>query len=79
MGLGTGGAGAWRLAALGHPPRVCSSVKRHLRCPRPVALSNAALDMLASVANGQAKARSGMELIRSSAGDSAIAQRRVEA
>jgi segregation and condensation protein B len=53
-------------------PEVCSSVERHLNHPRPVALSNAALEVLAIVAYRQPIARSGIELIRGSASDSAI-------
>src|SRR6266576_4404538 len=54
-------------------PEVCSSVERHLNQPRPVALSNAALEVLAIVAYRQPIARSGIEHIRGSASDSAIA------
>ncbi|MBV9174377.1 MAG: SMC-Scp complex subunit ScpB [Chloroflexi bacterium] len=54
-------------------PEVCSSVERHLNSPRPVALSNAALEVLAIVAYRQPIARSGIEHIRGSASDSAIA------
>jgi segregation and condensation protein B len=52
---------------------VSSSVERHLNQPRPVALSNAALEVLAIVAYRQPVARSGVEHIRGSASDSAIA------
>lgn len=52
---------------------VCSSVERHLNQPRPVALSTAALEVLAVVAYRQPIARSGIEHIRGSASDSAIA------
>jgi segregation and condensation protein B len=54
-------------------PEVCSSVEGHLNQPRPVALSNAALEVLAIVAYRQHLARSGIEHIRGSASDSAIA------
>jgi segregation and condensation protein B len=54
-------------------PEVTSSVERHLNSPRPVALSNAALEVLAVVAYRQPIARSGIEHIRGSASDSAIA------
>ena len=54
-------------------PEVCASVERHLNNPRPVALSNAALEVLAIVAYRQPIARSGIEHIRGSASDSAIA------
>src|SRR5205823_11424127 len=54
-------------------PEVCASVERHLNSPRPVALSNAALEVLAIVAYRQPIARSGIEHIRGSASDSAIA------
>lgn len=54
-------------------PEVCASVERQLNQPRPVALSNAALEVLAIVAYRQPIARSGIELIRGSASDSAIA------
>jgi chromosome segregation and condensation protein ScpB len=54
-------------------PEVCSSVERHLNQPRPVALSNAALEVLAIVAYRQPITRSGIEHIRGSASDSAIA------
>ncbi len=53
-------------------PEVSSSVERHLNDPRPVALSNAALEVLAVVAYRQ-PIRSGIEHIRGSASDSAIA------
>jgi segregation and condensation protein B len=52
---------------------VSSSVERHLSHPRPVPLSNAALEGLAIVAYRQPIARSGIEHIRGSASDSAIA------
>ncbi|MBV9169493.1 MAG: SMC-Scp complex subunit ScpB, partial [Chloroflexi bacterium] len=54
-------------------PEVCSSVERHLNTPRPVPLSSAALEVLAVVAYRQPIARSGVEHIRGSASDSAIA------
>ena len=54
-------------------PEVSSSVERHLNQPRPVALSRAALEVLAIVAYRQPIARSGIEHIRGSASDSAIA------
>ena len=54
-------------------PEVSSSVERHLNQPRPVPLSNAALEVLAIVAYRQPIARSGIEHIRGSASDSAIA------
>src|SRR5262249_55756996 len=54
-------------------PEVCSSVPRHLNVERPVALSKAALEVLAIVAYRQPIARSGIELVRGSASDSAIA------
>jgi segregation and condensation protein B len=54
-------------------PEACSSVERHLNHPRPVALSSAALQVLAIVAYRQPIARSGIEHIRGSASDSAIA------
>jgi segregation and condensation protein B len=54
-------------------PEVCSSVERHLNHPRPVALSGAAFEVLAIVAYRQPIARSGIELIRGSTSDSAIA------
>ena len=54
-------------------PEVSASVERHLNHPRPVPLSNAALEVLAIVAYRQPIARSGIELIRGSASDSAIA------
>jgi segregation and condensation protein B len=53
-------------------PEVSSSVERHLNHPRPVPLSNAALEVLAIVAYRQPIARSGIEHIRGSASDSAI-------
>jgi chromosome segregation and condensation protein ScpB len=40
-------------------PEVCSSVERHLNHPRPVALSNAALEVLPIIARRQSIARSG--------------------
>jgi segregation and condensation protein B len=49
------------------------SVERHLNSEKPVALSKAALEALAVVAYRQPIARSGIELIRGSASDSAIA------
>jgi segregation and condensation protein B len=54
-------------------PEVTASVERHLNHPRPVALSSAALEVLAIVACRQPIARSGIEHIRGSASDSAIA------
>jgi segregation and condensation protein B len=54
-------------------PEACSSVERHLSHPRPVPLSKAALECLAIVAYRQPIARSGIEHIRGSASDSAIA------
>jgi chromosome segregation and condensation protein ScpB len=48
-------------------------IERHLNVERPVALSKAALEALAIVAYRQPIARSGIELIRGSASDSAIA------
>src|SRR5260370_30161179 len=54
-------------------PEVTASVERHLSAERPVALSTAALEVLAIVAYRQPIARSGIELIRGSARDSALA------
>jgi segregation and condensation protein B len=54
-------------------PEVTASVERHLNMERPVALSKAALEVLAIVAYHQPIARSGIEHIRGSASDSAIA------
>ena len=54
-------------------PEVTASVERHLNVERPVALSKAALEVLAIIAYRQPIARSGIELIRGSASDSAIA------
>jgi segregation and condensation protein B len=54
-------------------PEVTRSVERHLNSPRPVSLSGAALEVLAIVAYRQPIARSGIEHIRGSASDSAIA------
>jgi len=51
---------------------VASSIERHLGNPRPVALSRAALEVLAIVAYRQPMARVGIELIRGSASDSAL-------
>ena len=48
------------------------SVERHLNSEKPVALSKAALEALAVVAYRQPIARSGIELIRGSASDSAL-------
>ena len=48
-------------------------MERHLNHPRPVALSSAALEVLAVVAYRGPIARSGIEHIRGSASDSAIA------
>jgi len=53
-------------------PEVTASVERHLNVERPVALSKAALEVLAIVAYRQPIARSVVELIRGSASDSAI-------
>ena len=53
-------------------PEVSSSVERHLNVPKTVALSKAALEVLAIVAYRQPIARSGVELIRGSASDSAL-------
>jgi segregation and condensation protein B len=54
-------------------PEVTTSVARHLEEKGPVAVSKAALEVLAIVAYRQPIARSGVELIRGSASDSAIA------
>jgi segregation and condensation protein B len=54
-------------------PEVTRSVERHLNSEKTVALSRAALEVLAIVAYRQPIARSGIELIRGSASDSAIA------
>jgi segregation and condensation protein B len=54
-------------------PEVSRSVERHLNSEKAVALSKAALEALAIVAYRQPIARSGIELIRGSASDSAIA------
>jgi segregation and condensation protein B len=53
-------------------PEVSKSVERHINKPREVALSKAALEVLAIVAYRQPIARSGIELIRGSASDSAL-------
>jgi segregation and condensation protein B len=53
-------------------PEVSASIERHLGKPRPVALSRAALEVLAIVAYRQPIARAGIELIRGSASDSAL-------
>jgi len=53
-------------------PEVAASIERHLGNPRPVALSKAALEVLARVAYRQPVARAGVELIRGSASDSAL-------
>jgi segregation and condensation protein B len=53
-------------------PEVSSSVARLVHKPREVALSKAALEVLAIVAYRQPIARSGIELIRGSASDSAL-------
>ena len=53
-------------------PEVAPSIERHLGHPRPVALSRAALEVLAIVAHRQPIARAGIELIRGSASDSAL-------
>jgi segregation and condensation protein B len=53
-------------------PEVTSSVERHLEKKGPVALSKAALEVLAIVAYRQPIARSGIELIRGTASDSAL-------
>ena len=53
-------------------PEVAASVERHLNHPREVALSRAALEVLAIVAYRQPIARAGIELIRGSASDSAL-------
>jgi segregation and condensation protein B len=53
-------------------PEVASSIERHLGNPRPVALSRAALEVLAIIAYRQPIARAGVELIRGSASDSAL-------
>ena len=54
-------------------PEVTRSVDRHLEEKGPVALSRAALEVLAIVAYRQPIARSGIEFIRGSASDCAIA------
>jgi len=48
-------------------PDVATSIERHLGNPRPVALSRAALEVLAIIAYKQPVARAGIELIRGSA------------
>ena len=53
-------------------PEVSPSVERYVNKPREVALSKAALEVLAIVAYRQPVARSGIELIRGSASDSAL-------
>ena len=53
-------------------PEVSRSVERHLNKPREVALSKAALEVLAIIAYRQPIARAGIELIRGSASDSAL-------
>ena len=53
-------------------PEVCVTVERHMNKPREVALSKAALEVLAIIAYRQPIARSGIELIRGSASDSAL-------
>jgi len=53
-------------------PEVHASIERHLGNPRPVALSRAALEVLAIIAYRQPIARAGIELIRGSASDSAL-------
>jgi segregation and condensation protein B len=53
-------------------PEVSRSVERHVNRPKPVGLSRAALEVLAIVAYRQPIARSGIELIRGSASDSAL-------
>ena len=53
-------------------PEVAASIERHLGNPRPVALSKAALEVLAIVAYRQPITRAGVELIRGSASDSAL-------
>jgi len=53
-------------------PEVGKSIERHLGRPREVAPSKAALEVLAIVAYRQPIARSGIELIRGSASDSAL-------
>jgi segregation and condensation protein B len=53
-------------------PEVSAAVERHLEQPRPVALSRAALEVLAIVAYKQPIARSGIELIRGANSDSSL-------
>jgi segregation and condensation protein B len=53
-------------------PEVSPSVERYLHVPKTVSLSKAALEVLAIVAYRQPLARSGVELIRGSASDSAL-------
>jgi segregation and condensation protein B len=53
-------------------PEVSYSVERHLNSDKAVALSRAALEVLAIVAYRQPIARSGIEFIRGSASDSAL-------
>ena len=48
-------------------PEVAKSIERHLGNPRPLALSRAALEVLAIVAYRQPLARAGIELIRGAA------------
>lgn len=58
--------------ALVTAPEVAASIERHLSKPRQVALSRAALEVLAIVAYKQPIARAGIELIRGSSSDSAL-------
>jgi segregation and condensation protein B len=53
-------------------PEVSASIERHLNVPKTVALTRAALEVLAIVAYRQPIAHSGIELIRGSASDSAV-------
>ncbi len=53
-------------------PEAVASVERHLNVAKNVALSRAALEVLAIVAYRQPVARSGVEFIRGSASDSAL-------
>jgi segregation and condensation protein B len=53
-------------------PEAAASVERHLNVAKSVALSRAALEVLAIVAYRQPIARSGVEFIRGSASDSAL-------
>ena len=59
----------FQLVTSGH---VAASVERHLKAPRPVSLSGAAMQVLTIVAYRQPVSQAGIESVRGTSSDSAI-------